>query len=270
MRGQDGASEAWAGQRLLRRDYRPGRGHRRLTAGITAAAGVAVAGASVTAVTLIGSAPPALATVTGALTRTLAQSYHLTDQTSIYTIWNNGRIRDPGRFTCVSEADPVRHLEASTCSDGPPEREVGGREYIYIAHPDYQPDKHWRLVPINRDPGMSSAYHDFTAATPQQMLAQIKKVNKITVIGPASGPGWTGTRYAFSATQDPDVKLSGTVTVDKQGRARALILASRQTTAGNIVTVITETLTFSDFGIPVTVTAPPADQIYDPYSQDQP
>jgi hypothetical protein len=170
----------------------------------------------------------------------------------------------------VSEADPVRHLEASTCSDGPPEREVGGREYIYIAHPDYQPDKHWRLVPINRDPGMSSAYHDFTAATPQQMLAQIKKVNKITVIGPASGPGWTGTRYAFSATQDPDVKLSGTVTVDKQGRARALILASRQTTAGNIVTVITETLTFSDFGIPVTVTAPPADQIYDPYSQDQP
>jgi hypothetical protein len=254
-----------AGQRLLQRDYRPGRGHRQLTAGITAAAGVALAaGASATGLTLIGSGPPALATVTSALTRTLTQSYHLTDRASIYTIWNNGRIRYPGRFTCVSEADPVRHLAAFTCSYGTRERVVGGYRYIYVAHPDYQPDKHWLLLRRNPDTGMSTS-NSFTDATPQQLLAQIKKVTKVTVIGPASGPGWTGTRYAFSGTQGADTKLSGTVTVDQQGRARALILTSRQTTSSNIVTVTTDTLTFSDFGAPVTVTPPPADQIYNPF-----
>lgn len=255
-----------AGQRLLQRNYRPGRGHRQLTAAITAAAGVAVAGASVTAVTLIGSAPPALATVASALTRTLAQSYHLTGQVSSYTIWNNGRIRYPGRFTCVSEADPVRHLAASTCSDGLRERDVGGYRYIYDAHPDYQPDRHWTAAPNgNPDPGMTSAYYDFTSATPQQMLAQIKKVDRVTVIGPVSGPGWSGTRYAFSATQGADTKISGTVTVDQQGRARALTLTTRTTSSSDIVTVDTQALTFSDFGAPVTVTRPPADQIYNPY-----
>ena len=34
----------------------------------------------------VGSAPPALATVTTALTRTLAQSYHLTEQDSFFVI----------------------------------------------------------------------------------------------------------------------------------------------------------------------------------------
>ena len=221
-------------------------------------AGIAVAAASVTAVTLtIGSAPPALATVTSALTRTLTQSYHLTEQDSSYYIVN-GRIRYPAHFTCTSEADPVRHLGASSCSDGLRSREVGGYSYQYVPDPVDHPGRHWQRMPT-ASPGQLAAINGFIAATPQQMLAEIKKAGKVTVAGPASGPGWTGTRYAFTISPGAPIKLSGTVNVDQQGQARALILTIRQTSAVRVF-VMTQALTFSDFGAPVTVTQPPADQ----------
>lgn len=79
--------------------------------------------------------------------------------------------------------------------------------------------------------------------------------------GPASGPGWTGTRYAFSGSPGAGIELSGTVNVDQQGQARALVLTIRLTSAINVF-VMTQDLTFSDFGAPVTVTPPPADQTF--------
>jgi len=94
---------------------------RRTRRGAVLSAGIAVAAASVTAVTLtMGSAPPALATLTSALTRTLTQSYHLSEQDSYYYIVN-GQIRNPHHDACTTEADPVRHLLATYCSnlDGP-------------------------------------------------------------------------------------------------------------------------------------------------------
>jgi hypothetical protein len=223
-------------------------------------AGIAVAAASVTAVTLTtGSAPPALATVTSALTRTLTQSYHLTEQDSSYYIVN-GRISYPAHDTCTSEADPVRHLEASSCSNGIATREVGGYTYLYIPHPADHPGRHWDQIPT-ASLGHLPSINGFIAATPQQMLAEIKKAYKVTVAGPASGPGWTGTRYAFSGSPGATVELSGTVNVDRQGRARALVLTTRLTSAINVF-VTTQVLTFSDFGAPVTVTPPPADQTF--------
>lgn len=79
--------------------------------------------------------------------------------------------------------------------------------------------------------------------------------------GPASGPGWTGTRYAFSGSPGAGIELSGTVNVDQQGQARALVLTIRLASAINVF-VMTQDLTFSDFGAPVTVTPPPADQTF--------
>jgi hypothetical protein len=223
-------------------------------------AGIAVAAASVTAVTLtIGSAPPALATVTSALTRTLAQSYHLTEQDSSYYIWN-GRIHYPAHYTCTSEADPVRHLGASSCSNGLRDREAGGYTYLYITDPVDHPGRHWERIPA-ASPGHLPSINGFTAATPQQMLSQIKQAGKVTVTGPVSGPGWTGTRYAFTSSPRAGIRLSGTVDVDRQGRARALVLTIRLTGAINVF-VMTQALTFSDFGVPVTVTPPPADQTF--------
>ena len=221
--------------------------------------GIAVAAASVTAVALtVGSAPAALATVTSALTRTLAQSYHLTEHDSFYTI-GNGRIYGRAHDTCTSQADPVRHLEASTCSDGSRALEVGGYTYFYAIDPP-RPGKHWQRIPTADLLQLHTLEGFNTAATPQQMLAEIKKADNVTVAGPASGPGWTGTRYAFSASPGARVKVSGTVDVDQQERARALVLTLRLT--GSNVLVVTQVLTFSDFGAPVTVTPPPADQTF--------
>ena len=229
-------------------------------------AGIAAVAASVTVVALtIGSAPPALATVTSALTRTLTQSYHLTEQDGSYYIMN-GRIRYPDHRVCTAKADPVRHLEASFCSFGPfhtGDREVGGYYYLYFINPTDHPGKHWQRMPISHVVYWPSI-DGFTRATPQQMLSQVKKADKVTVIGPVSGPGWTGTRYALASSSNPGRPagmLSGTMDVDRQGRARALTLTMRFTSRIKVF-VRTQALTFSDFGAPVTVTPPPADQTF--------
>jgi hypothetical protein len=87
-------------------------------------AGLTAAAASATAVALtVGSPPPALATVstiTTALTRTLAQSYHVTEQESTTV---NGSYQHE---TCTGQIDPVRKLDASSCSSPPGYLEVGG------------------------------------------------------------------------------------------------------------------------------------------------
>jgi hypothetical protein len=225
----------------------------------------AAAAACATAVALtIGSAPPALATVTSALTTTLTRSYHFTEVTN----WSSdGRITGPPA-TCTGETDPVRNLSSSVCGPGPAyangQRVVGGYAYLYVADPQGYPGKHWDRMPAACLPNQSEisklskiAINGFTVATPQQMLSEIKQTNTVTVVGPASGPGWTGTRYAFTGTVQP---VSGTVDVDQQGQARNLVLTIRPSRGS----VWTEALTFSDFGAPVTVTPPPPDQTFTP------
>jgi hypothetical protein len=236
---------------------------RRTRTGAMLSAGIAVAAALVTALTLItaGSAPSARAAVSSALTRTLTQSYHLTEQGSNYYI-SNGRVTHGPHYTCTSVADPVRHLEATSCPNGAMIRTVGRYRYYYYAVTAH--GKHWARIPV-ACPGQSAApIGGFTTATPQQMLAEIKKAAKVTVAGPVSGPGWTGTRYAFSKTTPAAKKklnLRGTVDVDKQGRARALVLTIGLTGATQVAGE-TQFLTFSDFGAPVTVIPPPADQTF--------
>lgn len=235
-----------------------------LSAGIAAAA-------SVTAVTLtIGSAPPSRATVstvTTAMTRTLAQSYRLTEQTSMYYLYS-GKIRYPSHGTCTSQEDPVRHLAAYSGSECPGERVVGGYVYLYIEDPIGEHGRHWERIPT-ADLGhlpLSSPTDEVQGATPQHMLSQLRQVTKVTVTGPVSGPGWTGTRYAFARSLGgpgrSGQKISGTVDVDQQGRARALIMTTRFTAGDGTVLVTTQNLTFSDFGARVIVTPPPADQVF--------
>jgi hypothetical protein len=233
---------------------------------LAAAGALAAAAAAATAATLaIGSAPPALATVTAALASTLTQSYHLTEQSTMYYI-HNGQATHPYHDTCTTVADPPRQLEASSCSSGPGSREVGGYLYLYFAHPAN--GRHWGRAPIT-SPGLQRpAANVITFAAPRQMLSEIKKADKVTVAGPASGPGWTGTRYAFSGSEASGSgrpaqrnTISGTVDVDQQGRARVLALTIRSTSSVNVL-VQTQVLTFSDFGAPVAVTPPPADQTF--------
>lgn len=226
-------------------------------------AGVAAVAASATAVTLaIGSAPPASATVTTALTRSLAQSYHLTETTTQYYI-QNVQITNRSQLTCTTEADPVRHREAKSCTNGPFDREAGGYTYFYVPFPVDHPGRHWERLPGTPGTFLPAQGVDAAAtAPPQQMLAQAKKVGKVTAVGSARGPGWTGTRYALSSDEGNGTTATGTLEVDRQGRARVLDLTTLMATE-NTVLVTTENLTFSDFGAPVTVTPPPADQTYD-------
>ena len=239
------------------------RARHRLAAAVGAAAAVAAALGTAVALT-IGSAPTALAAVTGALTRTLNQSYHLTEQNGGYYI-RNGRITDRYHETWTVKADPVRHLEVGSCSNpagpcGGEYREVG--RYTYYSHTDARdhPGKHWERI-LTACRAHLPTINGFTVATPEQMLSEIKEAAKVTVVGPASGPGWTGTRYAFSKAEQ-EVRISGTVDVDQQGRARSLVLTIRLGHEPALVFVQTQALTFSDFGARVTVTPPPADQTW--------
>ncbi|MDQ2815685.1 MAG: hypothetical protein M3Z75_28535 [Actinomycetota bacterium] len=235
-------------------------------------AGLMAAAASATAVALtVGSTPPAFAkvsTITTALTRTLAQSYHVSEQRSITV---NGAY---SHETCTAQVDPVRKLDASSCSGPPPGYlEVGGYSYLYLANIAGHPGKHWQRwrQPFLPQPLIDTGTVRVITLTPQQVLSQLKRLTKVSVTGPVSGPGWTGTRYAF-AYGSTRLRFSGTVDVDQQGRARALTLTSRCTgfhtpaaTPQGIPGYIppfaeTQSLTFSDFGAPVIVTPPPADQ----------
>ena len=230
---------------------------------LAAAGGLAAAAAAtLTVVALtVDSAPPALASVTTALTRTLTQSYHLTNQSTLYYI-QNGRTTALNHYTCTAVADPARHLEAWSCSSGPVSRKVGGYLYLYVGHSADHPGRYWQRMPVTSAPDMSAlAVNAISFAAPQQMLSEIKKADKVTVAGPASGPGWTGTRYAFSGSPAPQNTISGTVDVDQQGRARALALTIRSTSKVNVF-VQTQVMTFSDFGARVTVPPPPADQTF--------
>ena len=82
--------------------------------------------------------------------------------------------------------------------------------------------------------------------------------------GPASGPGWTGTKYAFTERLKYAVTgetMSGTVYVDNQGHVRRMVTNDTIGTKDAITT--TFDVTFGDFGVRVSVAAPPASQVYD-------
>jgi hypothetical protein len=97
--------------------------------------------------------------------------------------------------------------------------------------------------------------------SPQDLLAVLESASQVRQVGPVSGPGWTGTAYTFTAATTLGgplhlaVTTSGTVDVDQQGRVRQL---NATETIGPAVLKVQ--MTFGDFGIPVSVSAPPASE----------
>ena len=80
--------------------------------------------------------------------------------------------------------------------------------------------------------------------------------------GSASGPGWTGTRYAFSVTVavgpagsgPPTVRTTGTIDVDQLGQVRRLAAAYTLPAIGPTRPErVTVEMTFSDFGTRVSL-----------------
>ncbi len=262
---------------------------RRSTRGIRAritfsAAGATIAAAAVLiAMTLVQAPPSALAQVTSAVSRTAEQSYYFSATTTRVTISRSGtaitsRTEFSGAF------DPARRVGEETTRSGAQKRFIGS--YVYLSgglaggQPAFPGGKSWLRTPSFPQwvPATASGQLRLAAGllsvaetNPQNLLALLESVSQVNRLGSVSGPGWTGTRYAFSVafalgvagSGAPAGHASGTIDVDQQGRVRQLDAAytvpatasapSKQGTVG---------LTFSDFGAPVSVSAPPARDVF--------
>jgi hypothetical protein len=84
--------------------------------------------------------------------------------------------------------------------------------------------------------------------------------------GFVSGPGWTGTRYTFTASlAEGRASVRGTVDVDQQGRVRRMTTTTeeRGQAGGKASFTTVRSITFGSFGGPVRVTTPPASEVKD-------
>jgi Sigma-70 region 2 len=113
--------------------------------------------------------------------------------------------------------------------------------------------------------GLGSTEVNLDQFDPQDLLALLESATSVREVGPASGAGWTGVAYAFSVslrlhgTLHLFLRTSGTVDVDQQGRVRRLDATQ---TIGKTVAKVQ--MTFGDFGVRVSVSAPPAGQTFTP------
>jgi hypothetical protein len=185
--------------------------------------------------------------------------------------------------TASGEFDPVHRVGEQSDNLGAQIRYVGAYMYVFVTDdlraafhvmkgtpiPDWAS---WERFPSSLGAGASTAGLAMLArfpvllgkVDPQDLLALLKSATQVREVGPASGPGWTGTAYAFSAATrlsgEPlhlAVSSSGTVDVDQQGRVRRLdAVESFDETVSKVQ------ITFGDFGLPVSVSAPPASQVW--------
>ena len=161
-------------------------------------------------------------------------------------------------------------LEARTSPGGAPVRiqiRFTGR-YVYTQVPlagDFT--KPWNKSPV---PPAAAAMpgndiYGFVTdepVSPAELSGALRSAATVRQAGSASGPGWTGTRYAFTARfPGAQTSVSGTVDIDQQGRVRRLVTITTQGTGTHASITQDRDLTFGNFGAPVRVTAPPASQV---------
>jgi hypothetical protein len=212
-------------------------------------------------------APSALVTVTGALAKTSAESYSF----SLDTMEPSPTSR--AQPIVVSGAfDPRNGLGTELLTTRRAKSPVRMQirfigKYVYtwlspgsglgtIGEPwDKAP------VPTARADGMPmyDVYGFVTdrPVSPAELSRVLRSAGTVRDQGPASGAGWIGTKYAFSARLPGGREsVSGIMYVDQQGQVRRLVTI---TTQGRLTT--DRDLTFTDFGAPVPVTAPAPSQV---------
>jgi hypothetical protein len=249
----------------------------RMRALVSAGAVAAVGGGALLATSLtatVAVAPSAFAAVSAAAAKTSAQTFQVT----MYIVTNPPPVPGSGRAQAArvtGEFDQsrgvgeetvsglwkfqVRYVGQNTYLDTYP----GSKQVIFSAN---QASKPWAEFPP--EPALTGNALDVagnspggTPADPITLLGLLKSAGTVTDEGPASGSGWTGTRYAFTVTVDK-LTTVGHLDVDGQGRVRRLV-ADLTAGSGTMKWVMaTEDVTFTDFGVPVLVSAPPANQVY--------
>lgn len=254
------------------------RSHRRRTrTRVALSAGAAGIVAAATGITLSAvQAPSALAQVTQAAARTAEQSYRVSSVSTMVASAGSGA----RELTIHGEFDRADKLGEETASDGSQVRYVGRYMYVPVskamrdarraAHePPFPAGKTWLRLPALRGINASAleliviggSTNGLGLVDPQNLLALLRNSSQVSEQGPASGPGWTGTAYRFTASLTTGGPLhitlssTGTVAVDQKGRVRQLDATQ---TLGQ--TKRTVRVTFGDFGLAVSVSPPPADQ----------
>jgi hypothetical protein len=249
----------------------PRRRWRRRTWAFAACTTVAVVAAvgGVTAALLTASAsdaPSALASVNSAIAKTSADSYGFSLDSTVRIA---GR---EWRSDVVSGAfDPRHGLGAESLTVHGPRSEaakvrfVGGYVYTWIAPGSGfgTIGKPWNKAPIppaSAD-GMSAddpyGFVSDAPVSPAELVVVLRSAGTLRDAGAASGTGWTGTGYTFTASfLGGQESVTGTVYVDQQGQVRRLVTV---TTQKGVTT--SRDLTFGDFGAPVRVSAPAAAQV---------
>ncbi|GES01346.1 hypothetical protein Acor_34100 [Acrocarpospora corrugata] len=195
-----------------------------------------------------GGQPSAQAQVIAAIENTGQESYR------IHTT--------SGAKTFEGAFDPAQHVGVITRNDGAETRFIGDLVYIKPENTDQ-----WTVAPrdqaIMEDAPAAIALVKLAPLDPQEALQELRSATDVHESGPATGTGWTGQRYTLSLADagnlhpakigGESMAASGLVDVDDQGRVRHLEVTFTDNGQTNILDI-------SDFGTPVTVTAPPADQ----------
>jgi len=239
----------------------------RITLGLTGTGALAAA----TAVAFsLQQAPSALAAVTSAAAQTAAQSYQVEAAYSVPA--------PPGRHARVDRLTGRFSPSAAIgVDDGHRFRITGGYLYQQLGRGGHAL---WLRVPTFPMRGARAGYAALLVGTapsvvvgPEELLALLKSASHVWRQGSTSGPGWTGTRYAFTATRSfgpaGSFKFAGTVGVDQQGRVRQFNETITTTLAHpprgmSRTQVQTVKVAFGHFGVPVSATAPPAGQVVMP------
>ncbi|GIH89422.1 hypothetical protein ACFFMN_14505 [Planobispora siamensis] len=178
----------------------------------------------------------------------------------------SGTRRFDGAFDPVRRVGVIREIP-----QGVETRFVGDQMYVRP-----QPGAKWLVSPRNQveleSAPQAVALVKLAPLDPQAALQRLRSATDVREEGGASGPGWTGRRFAFSLEdagagepgggQKAPVKAAGTVDVDDQERVRRL-----EVVFGDGHRVV---MTIGDFGAPVSVETPPADQVEPLPSSDKP
>jgi hypothetical protein len=251
------------------------------------AAGIVAAAAAITLSAV--QAPSAFAQVSRAAALTAAQSYQVSATETIVQI---GGLRSQPWTTASGEFDPVLGVGEAADNLGSQVRYVGGYAYVFVTDSLRAASEgtnsvpipawaSWERLPLPLRPGpgvtrvelaMLGAFPALPGqAGPQDLLALLQSATQVREVGPASGPGWTGSAYSFtvsttlSGPPHTAVSFSGTVDVDQLGRVRRLgVLESSVYRAAAGQTERNIEISYADFGLPVSVSAPPASETFIP------
>jgi hypothetical protein len=270
----------------LLRGFRSRRSARRVRVRValaSAAAGVVAVAAVITLT--IAQAPSALAQLTSAVSRTTGQSYRFGATITQVPLRPDAVRPGPVTHTISGVFDPPQKVGEETISSSGQVRFVGAYAYLptgKVGKSGLLAGKPWLKVPspalwspltANQQLRVSAGVLSLVETSPQNLFALLKSVSTVDREGSVSGPGWTGTRYAFTVSVVfgpagsglPTVTATGTVDVDQQGRVgdldAAYTLPAIAVAPPERVSVET---TFSDFGVPVSVSAPPASEVFTP------